>query len=121
MIISNWCIGLGYSVIAEDNFLIFTDNIKTQGAFSFTTSFSFIPNSQMKIENNAAQHWHNGVILKADFTDVNANKGCCVFFSSKQCRKLTPSTISKGKLLGLVLDVITVSLANVCGNLMGYL
>lgn len=39
----------------EDNFLIFTDNIKTQGAFSLTSSFPFIPNSQMTIENNATQ------------------------------------------------------------------
>lgn len=37
-----------------------------------------------------------------------------VFLSSKQCKNLPPSTISKGKLLGLVVDVITVSLANMC-------
>lgn len=116
MTISNLCIGLGYSVIMEDNFLIFTDNIKTQGAFSLTSSFPFIPNSQMTIENNAAQQWCNGIILKADFTDVNANKCCWFvgFFFSKQCTNLPPSTISKGKLLGLVVDVITVSLANMC-------
>lgn len=73
--ISNWCVRLEYSVIIEDNFLIFTDNIKTQGAFSLTSLFSFVPNSQTKIENNTAQQWYNRVILKADFIDVNTNKG----------------------------------------------
>lgn len=55
MMISNLCVGLEYSMIIEDNFLIFTDNIKTQGAFSLTSSFSFVPNHQTKMENNAAQ------------------------------------------------------------------
>lgn len=73
--ISNSCVGLEYSVIIEDNFLIFADNMKTQGAFSLTSSFSFVPKCQTKMENNAAQQWHNGVILKADFIDINANKG----------------------------------------------
>lgn len=57
--------------------------------------------------------------MEADFTNLNANKACWDFFSSKQCANLPPSTVSKGKLLGPVVDVI--SLANVCGKLMGYL
>lgn len=81
--ISNLCIGLGYSAKMEENVLIFTDDSKTQGDFSLTGSFSFIPFAKWQLKT--MQH---KVMMKADFTNVSANKACWDFFFFQAAYKL---------------------------------